>query len=112
MNKKRGLKPILSIHSIQSSESPAYRANLKENDLVYSMTTKTHSLNVSNFNRDLQKLSKLISAAVSVDDVVEVVVKRVDGEVGGDGEGELLTLLLKPGKWNGVGVVGCRFDLV
>ncbi|GMG39956.1 unnamed protein product [Ambrosiozyma monospora] len=74
------------------------------------MTTKTHSLNVSNFNRDLQKLSKLISAAVSVDDVVEVVVKRVDGD--GDGEGELLTLLLKPGKWNGVGVVGCRFDLV
>ncbi|GME73523.1 unnamed protein product [Ambrosiozyma monospora] len=43
MNKKRGLKPILSIHSIQSSESPAYKANLKENDLVYSMTTKTHS---------------------------------------------------------------------
>ncbi|GME75755.1 unnamed protein product [Ambrosiozyma monospora] len=104
----KGLKPIVSIHAVQKS-SPAAQAGFKENDLILSLTSKADALNVTNFKGDLKKLKKLILETVESDDGVEVIVQRNEGDAEGK---KVVKLVLNPKKWDGAGVVGCRFDVV
>jgi hypothetical protein len=87
-----------------SSNSPAFEAGIKENDVLLRFGS------VDNTNhRDFKAIAELLSMAASNNDLITVVVRRKSTELGGFAELTKTEVMeLRPRPWGGRGLLGCH----
>uniref|UniRef100_A0A914C3Q5 26S proteasome non-ATPase regulatory subunit 9 n=1 Tax=Acrobeloides nanus TaxID=290746 RepID=A0A914C3Q5_9BILA len=88
-------KPFAKIDKV-SFNSPAYIANIKPGDLIIQFG----NLHADNYTK-LDQLSEIVKA--NIDKFIKLTVIR---------DGHPVRLEVKPGKWDGPGVLGCLFSAV
>lgn len=87
-----------------SSNSPAFEAGIKENDVLLRFGS------VDNTNhRDFKAIAELLPIAASNNDSITVVVRRKSMELGGFAELTKTEVMeLRPRPWGGRGLLGCH----
>lgn len=87
-----------------SSNSPAFEAGIKENDVLL----RFGSIDNTN-HRDFKAIAELLPIAASNNDSITVVVRRKSMELGGFAELTKTEVMeLRPRPWGGRGLLGCH----
>lgn len=87
-----------------SSNSPAFEAGIKENDILL----RFGSVDCTN-HRDFKAIAELLPMAASNNDSITVVVRRKSMELGGFAELTKTEVMeLRPRPWGGRGLLGCH----
>ena len=87
-----------------SSNSPAFEAGIKENDVLL----RFGSVDSAN-HRDFKAIAELLPIATSNNDSITVVVRRKSMELGGFAELTKTEVMeLRPRPWGGRGLLGCH----